>query len=87
MAQLDGDEREKAEKDSRIAELERQLQKLSAKEKRIKAAYQNGIDTLEEYKANKISKDEYYERMRRFLWEKHYSKLPDFFQPFFGGFR
>lgn len=38
---------------SRLAELERQLQKIDAKEKRIKAAYQNGIDTLEEYKANK----------------------------------
>lgn len=34
-------------------ELEHQLQKLDAKEKRIKAAYQNGIDSLEEYKSNK----------------------------------
>ena len=38
---------------NRLSELERQLQKLDAKEKRIKSAYQNGIDTLEEYKANK----------------------------------
>lgn len=42
-----------SENSSRLAELERQLQKMDAKEKRIKAAYQNGIDTLEEYKANK----------------------------------
>lgn len=33
--------------------LEHQLQKLTAREKRIKAAYQNGIDTLDEYKENK----------------------------------
>ena len=41
--------------ESRIAELERQLQKLDAKEKRIKSAYQNGIDSMEEYKANKLA--------------------------------
>ena len=40
---------------SRISELERQLQKIDAKEKRIKAAYQNGIDSLDEYKANKAA--------------------------------
>lgn len=44
-----------SDSESRIAELERQLQKLDAKEKRIKSAYQNGIDSLEEYKANKIA--------------------------------
>ncbi|MDD6207252.1 MAG: recombinase family protein [Clostridiales bacterium] len=38
---------------NRLTERKRQLQKLDAKESRIKAAYQNGIDTLEEYKANK----------------------------------
>lgn len=43
---------------SRISELERQLQKIDAKEKRIKAAYQNGIDSLEEYKANKVAINE-----------------------------
>lgn len=40
----------------------------------------NYFSILEEYKANKISKDEYYERMRRFLWEKHYglyTPMPD----------
>lgn len=40
---------------SRISELERQLQKIDAKEKRIKAAYQNGIDSLDEYKVNKAA--------------------------------
>ena len=29
------------------------LEKIAEKEKRIKAAYREGIDTLEEYKANK----------------------------------
>ena len=40
---------------NRLAELGRQLQKIAAKEKRIKAAYINEIDTLEEYKANKAA--------------------------------
>lgn len=43
---------------SKLSDLERQLQKIDAKEKRIKAAYLNEIDTLEEYKANKISLEE-----------------------------
>ncbi len=43
---------------SRLAELERQLQKTDAKEKRIKAAYQNGIDSLDEYSANKTALNE-----------------------------
>lgn len=34
--------------------LEQQLLKLNEKEKRIKNAYMNGVDTLEEYKQNKI---------------------------------
>lgn len=59
-----------ADSSSRIAELERQLQKLSAKEKRIKAAYQNGIDTLEEYRANKNALSE-----ERELIEKSISEL------------
>lgn len=41
--------------DSRLDDLHRQLDRLAQKEKRIKAAYQDGIDTLEEYKANKTS--------------------------------
>lgn len=41
--------------DSRIDDLHRQLDRLAQKEKRIKAAYQDGIDTLEEYKSNKTS--------------------------------
>lgn len=36
-----------------VSLLEQQLSKLNAKEERIKAAYINGIDTMEEYKKNK----------------------------------
>lgn len=43
---------------SKLSDLERQLQKIDAKEKRIKAAYLNEIDTLEEYKANKTALEE-----------------------------
>ena len=35
--------------------IENQLSKLNYRELRIKEAYQDGIDTLEEYKANKLS--------------------------------
>ena len=59
-----------SDSNNRIEELEHQLQKLSAKEKRIKAAYQNGIDTLEEYKANKYALSE-----ERKLIEKSISNL------------
>ena len=34
--------------------LESQLKKLDIKESRIKEAYQNGVDSLEEYKENKL---------------------------------
>ena len=44
-----------AEADSKLADLEKQLQKVENKEKRIKAAYLNEIDSLEEYKANKAA--------------------------------
>jgi site-specific DNA recombinase len=40
---------------SKLADLEKKLQKVDNKEKRIKAAYLNEIDTLEEYKANKAA--------------------------------
>ena len=43
---------------SKLSDLERQLQKIDAKGKRIKAAYLNEIDTLEEYKANKTALEE-----------------------------
>lgn len=39
--------------DGDIALLKEQLQRLSQKEARIKEAYRNGVDTLEEYKENK----------------------------------
>lgn len=41
------------ESGSQIKDLQKQLERLLAKEARIKAAYQNGVDTLEEYKTNK----------------------------------
>lgn len=44
-----------ADTDSKLADLEKQLQKVENKEKRIKAAYLNEIDSLEEYKANKAA--------------------------------
>lgn len=44
-----------ADVDSKLADLEKQLQKVENKEKRIKAAYLNEIDSLEEYKANKAA--------------------------------
>lgn len=44
-----------ADADSKLADLEKQLQKMENKEKRIKAAYLNEIDSLEEYKANKAA--------------------------------
>lgn len=44
-----------ANADSKLADLEKQLQKVENKEKRIKAAYLNEIDSLEEYKANKAA--------------------------------
>lgn len=47
-----------ADASSKLSDLERQLQKIDAKGKRIKAAYLNEIDTLEEYKANKTSLEE-----------------------------
>lgn len=44
-----------ADADSKLADLEKQLQKVENKEKRIKAAYLNEIDSLEEYQANKAA--------------------------------
>ena len=44
-----------ADADSKLTDLEKQLQKVEKKEKRIKAAYLNEIDSLEEYKANKAA--------------------------------
>lgn len=44
-----------ADADSKLADLEKRLQKVENKEKRIKAAYLNEIDSLEEYKANKAA--------------------------------
>lgn len=44
-----------ADADSKLADFEKQLQKVENKEKRIKAAYLNEIDSLEEYKANKAA--------------------------------
>jgi len=47
---------EVTEADSETAELARlELAKIDAREKRIKAAYINGIDTIEEYKENRMN--------------------------------
>ena len=39
---------------SRLAELQSELARIATKEERIRLAYENGIDTLEEYKNNKL---------------------------------
>lgn len=44
-----------ADADSKLTDLEKQIQKVENKEKRIRAAYLNEIDSLEEYKANKAT--------------------------------
>ncbi|WP_347036451.1 recombinase family protein [Blautia obeum] len=42
-----------ADKTAAIEQLQKELSKLSARENRIRDAYESGIDSLEEYKANK----------------------------------
>ena len=42
-----------ADKTAAIEQLQKELSKLSARESRIRDAYESGIDSLEEYKANK----------------------------------
>ena len=49
--------------------LKESYEKLSGKEKRIKAAYQDGIDTLEEYKENKTLLQKEKDRIRKRLDE------------------
>lgn len=44
-----------SDNEKHISELKRQLQRIDARERRIKAAYQNGVDSLDEYRANKAS--------------------------------
>lgn len=46
------------EANDRMEEVKHMLKKLDTKEKRIKAAYQNGIDSLEEYRDNKTALEE-----------------------------
>ena len=42
-----------ADNTAAIEQIQRELSKLSTRENRIRDAYESGIDTLEEYKANK----------------------------------
>ena len=44
----------KQETNAELEQLNKALKKISAKEQKIKDAYINGIDTLEEYKENKM---------------------------------
>ena len=46
-----------------ISLLEEQLKKVDIKESRVRAAYENGIDTIEEYKANKLRLQEEREQL------------------------
>lgn len=41
------------EEQNRAAALEKEIERISAREQRVKYAYENGIDTLEEYKENR----------------------------------
>lgn len=55
--------------DARIIEINKKLEKLNAREKRIKDAYLNEIDSLEEYKANKKTLQNEREKLQRELSE------------------
>ena len=50
-----------------IEQLQRELSRLSVKEDRIRDAYENGIDTLEEYKDNKMRLADSRHRLEREL--------------------
>lgn len=53
--------------------LEEQLKKVEMKESRVRAAYENGIDTLEEYKANRLRLQE----ERKALMEEMAASVPE----------
>lgn len=59
----------KKELTSNMEEYKKQLKAISKKEKRIKDAYLNEIDTLEEYKENKRALQEERERIERMMFE------------------
>lgn len=59
----------KKELTSNMEEYKKQLKAISKKEKRIKDAYLNEIDTLEEYKENKRTLQEERERIERMMFE------------------
>lgn len=61
------------EEDTQTALLEEQLKKVEMKESRVRAAYENGIDTLEEYKANRFRLQE----ERKALMEELAASVPE----------
>lgn len=61
------------EEDTQTALLEEQLRKVDMKESRVRAAYENGIDTLEEYKANRLRLQE----ERKALMEELAASVPE----------
>ena len=61
------------EEDMQTALLEEQLKKVEMKESRVRAAYENGIDTLEEYKANRLRLQE----ERKALMEEMAASVPE----------
>lgn len=65
---------DRKQSDDDILLLKKQLERLELKEQRIKAAYVDGIDSLEEYKANKTKLEE--ERIK-ITEELEISDLPD----------
>lgn len=48
-----------------IESLKRELDKIAIREKRVKDAYENGIDTLEEYKENRVRLQKYREELEQ----------------------
>ena len=70
-----------ADKTAAIEQLQKKLSKLSARESRIRDAYESGIDSLEEYKANKerlisnrLQLESELEKLRKEQEEKEVSK-------------
>ena len=70
-----------ADKTAAIEQLQKELSKLSARESRIRDAYESGIDSLEEYKANKerlisnrLQLESELEKLRKEQEEKEVSK-------------
>ena len=63
------------EAEGRSSLLQKELDRLSSREDRVKLAYENGIDTLEEYRGNKLRLQKERERLQAEL-QKEMSGVP-----------